>query len=182
MTFICQLNQRACQCDPQAADEKLRPCGLAKRGAKLARLAMGSEFEPEAVSAFLALRRLFTDEKVPTHFVGMAIENGEIEERRYSDADARVIYERGLKKGRAEQQNGDLEFFTADGQPRWYEMAVHCQRNAGRLRSPWEKEFIADIAGKVLEREPSHKQAQCILRIFVKLGGYCDPKVKAVYF
>ena len=55
-----------------------------------------------------------------------------------------------MAKGRAEQQDNNLEFYDGDGRPRWYDMAVYCQRNAGRLRSQWEKDFIADIAGKVL--------------------------------
>ena len=87
-----------------------------------------------------------------------------------------------IAKGRAEQQDNNLEFYDSDGRPRWYDMAVYCQRNAGQLRSQWEKDFIADIAGKVLGRVPSPKQARCILKIFVKLGGDCDPKIQAAYF
>jgi hypothetical protein len=156
---------------------------VAKRIATLFRL-LESNFEGEVLGAVAAMKRLFAAERLSFHDIAMVIEScsGEIEERKYSDADAKVIFEHGVEKGRAEQQNNDLEFFDGDGEPRWYEMAVFCQRHIERLRSPWEKEFATDIAGKVLGKEPSHKQAQCILRIFVKLGGYCDPKVKAAYF
>jgi hypothetical protein len=157
---------------------------VAKRVATLLRM-LASNFDGEVLGAVAAMKRLLLAEGLSFHDIATVIEScdGSIEERKYSDADAKVIYERGMAKGRAEQQNGDLEFFDSAGQPRWYEMAVFCQRNVASQRiSPWEKEFTNDIAGKVLGHEPSHKQAQCILRIFVKLGGKCDPKVKAAYF
>ena len=155
----------------------------AKRIAKLFR-SLSSDFDGEVLGAVAAMKRLFKIEGLSFHDIATVIENcdGMIEEKKYSDADAKVIFERGLAKGRAEQQDNNLEFFDGDGRPRWYDIAVHCQRNAARLRSQWEKEFVADIAGKVLGAEPSLKQARCILKIFVKLGGQCDPGVQARYF
>jgi hypothetical protein len=156
----------------------------AKRIAKLIRL-LSSESDGEVANTVRAIKRVFDVEGLSFHDIATVIEscNGEIEERKYSDADAKIIYERGLAKGRAEQSGNlqNLEFFDGD-QPRWYEIAVHCQRNAARLRSQWEKEFVADIAGKVLRTEPSLKQARCILKIFVKLRGQCDPRIQAAYF
>jgi len=156
----------------------------AKRIAKLFR-SLSSDFDGEVLGAVAAMKRLFAAERLSFHDIAAVIEscNGEIEERKYSDADAKVIFERGMAKGRAEQSGNlqNLEFFDGD-RPRWYEIAVHCQRNAASLRSQWEKEFIADIAGKVLGTEPSLKQARCILKIFVKLGGQCDPGIQAAYF
>jgi hypothetical protein len=156
---------------------------VAKRIAKLFR-SLSSDFDGEVLGAVAAMKRLFAAEGLSFHDIATVIEscNGEIEERKYSDADAKAIFERGMAKGRAEQQESNLEFYDDDGRPRWYDMAVYCQRNAGQLRSQWEKDFIADIAGKVLGRVPSPKQARCILKIFVKLGGDCDPKIQAAYF
>jgi hypothetical protein len=136
---------------------------VARRIAKLFR-SLSSDFDGEILGAVAAMKRLFAAEGLSFHDIATVIEscNGEIEERKYSDA--------------------DLEFFDCDGRPRWYDMAVFCQRNAEQLRSPWERQFIADIAGKVLGNTPSPKQAKCILRIFVKLGGYCDPSIQAAYF
>jgi hypothetical protein len=156
---------------------------VAKRIATLFRM-LGSDFDGEILNSVRMMKRLFSAEGLSFHDIATVIEscNGEIEQKKYSDADAKIIYERGVEKGRGERREDQLEFFDIDGRPRWYEMAVFCQRNVERLRSPWEKEFTNDIAGKVLGNEPSHKQAQCILRIFVKLGGLLDPKVQAVYF
>jgi hypothetical protein len=107
------------------------------------------------------------------------IANGEIEERKYSDTDAEIIFTKGVEKGRAEEarnQQAPPEFYDADGRPRWYEIALFCQKNTARLRDNWERTFIDDMAGKTLWREPSEKQAKHLLAIFVKLGGYYDPK------
>ena len=156
---------------------------VAKRIAKLFR-SLSSDFDGEVLGAVAAMKRLFAAEGLSFHDIATVIEscNGEIEDRKYSDADAKTIFERGIAKGRAEQQDINLEFSDGDGRPRWYDMAVYCQRNAGQLRSPWEKKFVADIAGKVLGTAPSPKQARCILKIFVKLGGYCDPKIQPPIF
>jgi hypothetical protein len=156
---------------------------VAKRIATMFRL-LNSIFDGEVLGAVAAMKRLFAAEGLSFHDVATVIEscNGEIEERKYSDTDAKAIFERGVEKGRTEQQDNDLEFFDINGNPRWYEIAVFCQRNVERLRSAWEKEFANDIAGKVLGSPPSPKQARCILKIFVKLGGFCDPKVQAIYF
>jgi hypothetical protein len=158
---------------------------LAKRIATLIRL-LSSNFDGEILGTVAAMKRLFAAEGLSFHDIATVIEscNGEIEGRKYTDSDAKVIFERGVERGKdlAEQQRNDLEFYDSDGRPRWYDMAVFCQRNAGQLRSQWEKDFVADIAGKVLEHAPSAKQARCILKIFVKLGGRCDRYVQAAYF
>jgi len=158
---------------------------VAKRVATLVRK-LASDFDGEVLSVVAAMKRVFLAEGLSFHDIATVIEScdGEIAERKYSDADAKVIYERGKAAGRAEQQNGDLEFYHADGAPRWYEIAVFCQRNVERLSrtSDREKEFIADMPGKLLGREPSLAQAKWLLTIFVKLGGQVDAKLQATIF
>ena len=54
--------------------------------------------------------------------------NGEIEEKKYSDSDAEIIFTKGVEKGRAEEarkREAPPEFYDTDGQPRWYEIAVY---------------------------------------------------------
>ena len=156
---------------------------VAKRIAKLFRL-LGSSFEGEAHNALRKMKGLLKTEGLTFSDIAQVIEscNGEIEEKKYSDADAEIIYRRGVEKGRGERHEDELEFFDSFGQPRWYDIAVFCRDRVDRLRGEWEKQFAADMPGKMLEHEPSPKQARCILRIFVKLGGRCDPSIKAAYF
>ena len=120
---VCPLNNHACRCDPSAADEKLHPCVLAKRVAKLIRL-MGSNFEGEAISAATGLRRLLQSEELSFNDLATLIENGSGKlEKKYSDDDANIIFERGEEKGRREaarQQELPPEFYHVDGTPNWY--------------------------------------------------------------
>jgi hypothetical protein len=174
----CLLNDRPCRCDPNAADEKLRPCTLARRIGKLIRL-LGSNIEGEAISAASALRRVQQTEGFSFHILANLIES--FEERKYSDTDAEIIFMRGEEKGRREEmgkQQAPAEFYDADGSPRWYEIASFCRQNNARLRDEWERNFVSDeFVAKIIKfGRPTDKQIPHLMAIFVKLGGYYDPK------
>jgi len=152
---------------------------VAKRIAKLFCM-LGSDFDGEILNAAKKMKQLLVAEGLSFPDIATVIENcnGEIEERKYSDKDAEIIFARGVDKGRAEQlraQQAPPEFYDANGYPRWNEIALFCQRNIERLRSNWEVAFINDMAGKTLVREPTERQAKYLLAIFVKLGGRYDP-------
>ena len=152
---------------------------VAKRIAKLVRM-MSSDFDGEVLSANARLKSLLKEERLSFHDLATVIENcnGEIEERKYSDTDAEMIFARGVDKGRKEEANRkDLPpaFYDSDGQPRWNEIALFCQKNVARLRGEWERTFVNDMAGKTLLRSPTEKQAKHLLAIFVKLGGTYHP-------
>ena len=190
-SYTCPINNRLCRCNPTAIkpqlvdgkpvpDEKFRPCILAKRIGVLVRL-LGSNFDGEATGAVFGLKRLLPAEGLTFNDLAILIENcnGAIEEKKYSDTDVEILFRRGEAKGRAEEANKkDLppDFYDADGQPRWNEIALFCQKNENRLRDEWERTFVNDMAGKTVWRLPSDKQAKHLIAIFVKLGGYYDPK------
>jgi hypothetical protein len=147
---------------------------VAKRIATLFRM-LSSDFEGEVLNAVAAMKRLFAAEGLAFNDIATVIEscNGEIEELKYSDSDAEIIFARGVEKGRAEQvrvQERPPEFYDADGHPRWNAIALFCQKNHQRLR-PAEQGFVDDMAGNTLWREPSEKQARWLLSIFLRLGG-----------
>ena len=154
---------------------------IAKRVAKLFRL-LASDFDGEVLNAARKMKQQLIAEGVSFNDIATVIENanGEIEERKYSDADAEIIFAKGVEKGRTEEarkQQVAPEFYDADGQPCWYEVAVFCQQNSARLRSEWERNFATDIAGRIVKfGEPTEKQIPHLLAIFVKLGGRYDPK------
>jgi len=119
---------------------------VAKRIASLFRM-LNSNFEGEVLGAVTAMKRLFAAEGLTFHDIATVIENcnGEIEERKYSDSDAEIIFVRGVEKGRAEQarkreQIVPADYYDEDGHPRWNAIAMFCQ-NYPRLR-PSEQEFI----------------------------------------
>ena len=158
---------------------------IAKRIAKLLRL-LASPHEGERRNAVMMMQRTLVAERLSFNDIAIMIENhqGEIEERKYSDADAEIIFARGVEKGRTEEarkQQAPPEFYDADGHPRWSEIALFCQKHITQLRSQWEITFINDMAGKTLWREPSDKQAKHLLAIFVKLGGSYDPRTTHIH-
>jgi hypothetical protein len=158
---------------------------IAKRIARLMRM-LGSSYEGEWHNAVTMMKRTLEAKRLTFNDIATVIENhqGEIEEKKYSDADAEIIFARGVEKGRvdeARKQQAPPEFYDPDGHPRWSEIALFCQKNITQLRSQWEITFINDMAGKTLWREPSDKQAKHLLAIFVKLGGSYDPKTAHIH-
>ena len=144
----------------------------AKRlGTMIAKI-IGSDFDAEAMVARHAVRRLLASEGLSPNDVATVIENasGEIEKLKYSDDDAKKIYEQGLAEGHAAGVREPPEFYDEDGEPRWHEMALFCQRNAPRLKEN-ELTFIDDMAGRTLWHEPTEKQSRWLLSIFIRLGG-----------
>jgi hypothetical protein len=152
---------------------------IAKRISKLIR--MFGATEEEAKVAVLKLRSLCTEQKISLNDIAILIENcnGEIEQLKYSDADAAAIYARGVEKGRTERPAQEAtEFFDEDGTPRWYEIATYCRENQGHSLSNWEKNFADDMPAKIASYgRPTSAQARHLLRIFIKLGGVVDAKV-----
>src|SRR5262245_62685737 len=151
----------------------------AKRVAKLVRL-LGSDFDGEVLAVARQMRTQLAAEGLSFNDIATVIENhnGEIEERKYSDSDAEVIFARGMEKGRTEEaQRRELppDFYDADGHPRWNEIALFCRKHVAQLRSDWEREFVTDMAGKTLWRQPSEKQAKHLIAIFIRLGGVYEP-------
>ena len=153
----------------------------AKRIAKLFRL-LASDFDGEVLNAARRMKQLLAVEGLSFNDIATVIENanGEIEERKYSDADAEIIFAKGVEKGRTEEarkQQAPPEFYDADGSPRWYEIAMFCQQNSAQLHSDWEQNFTSDMPSKIIKfGKPTDKQIPHLLAIFVKLGGYYDPK------
>jgi hypothetical protein len=130
---------------------------IAKRIATLFRM-LNSDFEGEALGAVAAMKRLFKAEGLTFHDIATVIEscNGKIEERKYSDAHAEIIFNRGIEKGRAEEARKKellvpADFYDEDEHPRWNAIALFCQNNN--------------------RREPTERQAKWLLSIFIKLGG-----------
>ena len=157
----------------------------AKRLAKLFRL-LASDHDGEVLNAARKLKQQAAAEGLSINDIAIVIESGsgEIEERKYSDADAEIIFKRGVAKGRDEEarmREAPPEFYDADGRPRWSEIALFCQKHVTQLRSAWECTFINDMAGRTLYSEPTQKQAKHLLAIFLKLGGYYDPKATNLY-
>jgi hypothetical protein len=159
---------------------------VAKRIAKLFRL-LASDFDGEVLNAARKMKQQLDAEGLSFNDIATVIENhqGEIEEKKYSDADAELIFAKGVEKGRKEEahkREAPPEFYNADGSPRWYEIAMFCQSNVAQLHSEWERNFVNDMPSKIIKfGKPTEKMIPHLLAIFVKLGGYYDPKTTHVH-
>jgi hypothetical protein len=158
----------------------------AKRVAKLIRL-MSSEHDGEWGNAVRKLKLVLNNEGLTFNDLAIVIENcdGAIEERKYSDDDAKIIFARGVEKGRVEEaqkQQAPPEFYEADGTPRWYEIALFLHNNKARLRKDWDKGFVEELPSRIAGYgTPTRPMIKQIFRIFIMLGGTVDPKILQNY-
>jgi hypothetical protein len=99
-----------------------------------------------------------------------------------SEAEMKKLYDAGYEAGRADgiraveaklQHDAD-GFRSVDGIPSWHAMAVFCQDRSARLRGN-EADFVDDMAGSTLWREPTPKQAKWLRSICARLGGRLPP-------
>jgi hypothetical protein len=153
---------------------------IARRIGKLVRM-FSSSFENEQHVALKKLGSLLVEEGLTFSDIATVIENcnGEIEQLKYSDADAAAIYQRGVDKGRAEPRAQEpTEFFDENGMPHWYEIAVFCRDSQGRPLTDWERSFVEDMPTKIAGwGQPTSAQRRHLLRVFIKLGGFVDARV-----
>jgi hypothetical protein len=152
---------------------------LDKRIVKIFRL-LGSSHDGEILAAVSKLKKICASEGLT--LTDLVVSTGGGEASDLNEDEARAIYESGREAGRAELAPKDTEFFDADGEPQWYAIALHNREYIERLRNTWMRNFTIDIVDKVLGDDPTLKQAQWILRIFIKLGGTCSPEVRGRYF
>jgi len=149
----------------------------AKRIARLLCL-FGSSFENEAISALLAMRRLVVAEGLNFTDIATLIENheGEIEAKKYSDADAEVIFRRGLEKGieKTRRECGgrilSADYFDDDGEPRWLEITRYCRNHPSKnLLKPVKQELVDTLEAKSHWRGPSPPTIGFLLSVFWEL-------------
>jgi hypothetical protein len=140
---------------------------------------LGSSFEGEQLSALRRLLEFLKTEGLTFNDLATSVE-----EKQFTINDARKIFKEGQEKGRVEEarkQQAPPEFWETDGTPRWYEIAVFCQQNSSQL-SDWEQNFLVDMPARMIKYgKPKGKQIQHLLAIFVKLGGYYDPRAAHLY-
>lgn len=146
---------------------------------------LGSEHSGEILAAVAKLKKLCAAKSMNLSDLVITTRS-ETSAKKFTEADFKIVFERGKAAGRAELANEEQEraeeFFDIGGHPRWYEITCFNRDNRDQLKNNWMREFSADIVDKVLGREPTHKQAVWILKIFVKLGGAVSRQAKARYF
>ena len=133
---------------------------------KLVRL-LGSDRPGEVIAAVAAIKRTLESASLDIHALADGIE--ECNGKKFTEADAIEIYQRGVEDGhRAAEQNGALNFSTV-GEPSWNEIARECAAHAARLQ-PRECSFVDDMVRLTVHGgEPTEKQAKWLRSIWARV-------------
>ena len=132
---------------------------------------LASNHNGEIIATVCALKRTLKSNGRDLHDLAVRIEKPDL-----TDGEMQKIFDAGVEVGirSAEAvQHGDGEFRAVEGTPPWEDIAVWLQRHDdchGRLNER-ERDFVNQMAERVLRREPSERQARWLLGIFRRLGG-----------
>jgi hypothetical protein len=100
--------------------------------------------------------------------VGATPANG----KKFTEADAREIYERGVAASRrAAEQAQPATFRNVDDNdgPPWHAIACECAAHRDRMRDQREKDFVADMVRWTRGGQPTEKQAKWLRSIYVQV-------------
>lgn len=131
---------------------------------------LSSDKDGEVLGAAAAIIRTLKSAGADIHSLADAIEKPN---RKLSEAAMKLIYDSGFQDGLAvaeKKQHGNDDFRNVDGSPCWEQITLFCQERDDRLRDN-EREFVNDMAGRVMWREPTPKQGKWLKSIFFRLGG-----------
>jgi hypothetical protein len=139
---------------------------IADKLGKLIRL-LTSDCDGEVIGAARAIKRILDVGGLDIHALAAGIgvpANGE----KFSEEEAREIYERGVEDGRrAAEQQQLVTFNGVDESPSWHTIATECAARAERLR-PHEKDFVM-VRWCVHGGRPTEKQAKWLRAIYVRV-------------
>jgi len=130
---------------------------------------LSSNREPEVLAAAQALCRTLQSAGADIHALAAIVEHG----GELNQAEMKKLYDAGYHEGLRVAENkhhGSEDFRNIDGLPSWHEVARWCQQHSDRLREK-EREFVDDMAGRTVWREPTAKQGAWLRSIFFRLGG-----------
>lgn len=138
---------------------------IADKLQRLVRL-LSSDQDGEVIAAARALTRTLKGAKLDIHVLADSIGTG----KKFSEADAIEIYQRGVEDGRREAESKSTAFHNVNAQPSWHDIAVACAADSDRLFNDRERQFVEDmIRLTVRGGEPSEKQASWLRKIYRRI-------------
>jgi hypothetical protein len=137
---------------------------------------LASTYEGERVAAAHAIYRFCTSaEGISITDLALMFEGAdhETKEKKYTDEDAADIYARGVEKGRAENVALSVNYFDADGEPRWAEIARFCHDSpVYPTLKPNEQDVVENTPARLARYGSLTRPTEgFLLSIFWKLGG-----------
>jgi hypothetical protein len=136
---------------------------IADKLGKLLRL-LSSNHDGEVIAAARGIERTLKSAGLDIHVLA----DGVITDKKFTEADAKEIYQRGVADGRHAAQQQQPAWHDV-GDPSWHAIACECA-HSGRLRDQKEKDFVADMMRWTVHgTEPTEKQAKWLRSIYVRV-------------
>jgi hypothetical protein len=136
---------------------------IADKLGKLLRL-LSSDRDGEVVGAARAIVRTLDGAGLDIHALAESLG---INGKKFSEADALEIYQRGVKDGKRAAEGGG---FHSMDEPTWHEIACECAAHDDRLRDERERQFVRDMVRRTVRGgEPTEKQAHWLRAIYARV-------------
>jgi hypothetical protein len=151
--------------------EVLEMNSLAPVAGKLGKLLrmLTSDRDGEIVAAAHAIRRTLESEKLDIHSLAETVETT-TGPKKFSEAEAREIYQRGKREGKNEAQAARGFHEVGSDDPSWHEIACACAARPERLRDEREREFAEDMVRRTVHGgQPTEKQAAWLRAIYTRI-------------
>jgi hypothetical protein len=142
---------------------------IADKLGKLIRL-LTSDCDGEVIGAARAITRTLDAAGLDIHALAAGIGGAPANGKKFSEEEAREIYQHGVEDGRrAAEQQQPVTFNDVDEGPSWHTIATECTARAERLR-PHEKDFVEDMVRWCVHGgRPTEKQAKWLRAIYVRV-------------
>jgi hypothetical protein len=138
---------------------------VADKLGKLLRL-LSSDRDGEIVGAARAIVRTLDGAGLDIHALADGIGASADSKKKFSEADALEIYQRGVEDGK---RAAEFWFRSVDG-PTWHEIAGECAAHDECLRDERERQFLRDmVRWTVRGGEPTEKQAHWLRAIYARV-------------
>ena len=155
------------------------PTSIRRKLASSIRL-LASDREGEILAAARAIPRTLNAAGADLHTFADLIE--QINGGKLSEAEMKKLYDAGYEAGRADGvraadaklHHDEDGFRSVDGAASWHRIARFYQDRSARLRGN-ELDFVDDMVGLTVWREPTPKQAKWLRGIYTRLGGRLPP-------
>ena len=127
------------------------------------------------VAAARAIIRVLKSAGADIHALAEQVEQtdaklSETEMRKLFDAGYDAGHADGVRAAEAKLHHDEDGFRSVDGAPSWHQIARFCQDRNARLRGN-EPDFVDDMVGLTVWREPTMKQQKWLHSIYARLGG-----------
>jgi hypothetical protein len=118
---------------------------------------LSSDKDGDVIAAARAIGR--TLRTAGADFHALADHLTQVNDKKFSEADAAEIYRRGVEDGKREVENGPMfRNVNIDDEPSWNEIARECAAHPVRMMGERERDFVKQMVRRTARGgEPTHR-------------------------